>query len=174
MRAFEAVRIRVGALVFCGEELALLRRSRPDGDFYSTIGGNVEPGEDLRAALWRELDEELGLAADQVVCLEPELIWVQDAMVPRPGPTPPPRKLHLHYRLHVTPAVRAMLASEEYDLLPDGTRDLGRIEWIPYRRAATLPLFPPIGPALSALVGPDAPAGRCELEPVTERTYTWR
>lgn len=43
-----------------------------------------------------------------------------DQRVSRPGPTPPPRKLHLLYRLYVTSEVRDVLAVEEYDEQPGG------------------------------------------------------
>ncbi|MGJ5748843.1 NUDIX domain-containing protein [Streptomyces puniciscabiei] len=63
-------------------------------------GGHVEPGEPVHQALAHELDEELGLdltAANGV----PHLTWIQDAMITRPGPTPP-RKLHLVTRTRPT------------------------------------------------------------------------
>jgi 8-oxo-dGTP diphosphatase len=43
-----------------------------------------------------------------------------------------------------------------------------------YREVAELPLFPLIGPAVSALPVPDAPAGNPYLPPITDATYTWR
>jgi site-specific recombinase XerD len=44
-------------------------------------------------------------------------------MVSRPGATPPPRKLHLIYRIHVTPEVRAALATEGTTRFPAATRE---------------------------------------------------
>ncbi|GAA2697296.1 NUDIX hydrolase [Nonomuraea recticatena] len=149
---FSCVKIRVGALVFCGDDIALIRRDRADFVHYTPPGGKVEPGEDLLAALARELAEELALDISHAT--PPQLLWVADQMVTRPGPTPPPRKLHLIYRLHVTPEVRARMAVEEYDELPDGNREIGIVEWIDYRKTAELPIFPPIGPALAALPSP--------------------
>ncbi|WP_235855072.1 NUDIX domain-containing protein [Nonomuraea aridisoli] len=58
---FARVKIRTGALVFCGDDIALIRRDRPTGSHYTPPGGNVATGEDLLDALWRELDEELVL-----------------------------------------------------------------------------------------------------------------
>jgi ADP-ribose pyrophosphatase YjhB (NUDIX family) len=86
---FSRVKIRVGALVFCGENVALIRRDRPAGSHYTPPGGNVEPGEDILDALRRELAEELHLSPGDATA--PELCWVQDQMVTRPGPTTPPR-----------------------------------------------------------------------------------
>ncbi|MER5299274.1 NUDIX domain-containing protein [Streptomyces lasiicapitis] len=70
----------------------------------------LEPGEPLPAALRRELMEELALDVD--LAEGGELLWMLDQMVTRPGPTPPPRKLHLVHRFHISPRVRARLATE--------------------------------------------------------------
>ena len=168
--AFSHIKIRVGALVFCGDEIALIRRDRPSGSHHSLPGGNVEPGEDCAVALDRELTEELALAVARAE--SPELLWVVDQMVSRPGATPPPRKLHLIYRLHITPEVRATLAAEEYDEVPGGY-EVGVIEWVDYRTVAGLPLFPPIGAALAALPSPRAAITNAALDPVTDDNYTW-
>ncbi|MEV5560285.1 NUDIX hydrolase [Nonomuraea wenchangensis] len=58
---FSRVKIRTGALVFCEHDVALIRRDRATGSHYTPPGGNVNPGEDLIAALRRELAEELRL-----------------------------------------------------------------------------------------------------------------
>ncbi|QDY81444.1 NUDIX hydrolase [Streptomyces qinzhouensis] len=100
-------------------------------------GGNVEHGEDLDVALARELTEELLL--DTALAEGGGLLWVVDQRVTRPGPTPPPRKLHLIYRFHISPGVLATLAEQELDELPDGSHEAGVIEWIDYRRTAELP-----------------------------------
>ncbi|MFI7468803.1 NUDIX domain-containing protein [Nonomuraea sp. NPDC049646] len=55
---FSHVKIRVGGLVFCGREIALIHRDRPSGALYPPPGGNVHPGEDLAKALSPELAEE--------------------------------------------------------------------------------------------------------------------
>lgn len=167
---FARIKIRVGALVFCGNDVALIRRDRPGATHFTPPGGNVEHGEDLRAALRRELAEELDLAHSQAN--EPELLWVIDQMVSRPGATPPPRKLHLIYRLHITPEVRETLATEEYDEVPGG-HEIGLIEWIDYRTTAELPIFPPIGPALAALPNPLAAVTDAALPAVTDDNYVW-
>ncbi|WP_424571272.1 NUDIX hydrolase [Streptomyces sp. CH-036] len=134
-------------------------------------GGNVEHGEDLDVALARELAEELDLDIDQAE--GSDLMWVVDQRVTRPGPTPPPRKLHLIYRLHITPEVRATLAEVELDGLPDGSHETGVIEWVDYRRTAELPIFPPVGAALAALSDPRATVTDAALEAVTDDNYTW-
>ncbi|WP_035844125.1 NUDIX hydrolase [Kitasatospora azatica] len=169
---FSRIKVRVTGLVFCGDDIALLRRDRADSVHYTTIGGNVQDGEDYREAVRRELEEELGLGRDQA-STEPELIWMADARISRPGPTPPPRKFHLIYRLHVTPEVRAGLATQEFDELPDGSHEVGAVEWHDYRKVDGLPLFPPIGKQIAELDAPTAPVHRFELEPITDENYTW-
>ncbi|WP_246094302.1 NUDIX domain-containing protein [Streptomyces griseofuscus] len=98
---FSRIKIRTGALVFCGDEVALIRRDRAGSVHYTPPGGNVEEGEDLRQALRRELAEELDLDIDPAE--GGDLMWVVDQRVTRPGPTPPPRKLH--------PPIGAVLAA---------------------------------------------------------------
>ncbi|MEV7284915.1 NUDIX domain-containing protein [Streptomyces sp. NPDC093252] len=168
---FSRVGIRTGALVFCGNDVALIRRDRPDSTHYTPPGGNVEHGEDLQQALSRELSEELDLDTGQAE--GGDLLWVVDQRVTRPGPTPPPRKLHLIYRFHITPELRATLARTEQDELPDGSHETGIIEWVDYRKAADLPIFPPLGEALAALPDPRATVTDAALEAVTDENYTW-
>ncbi|SDJ02654.1 NUDIX hydrolase [Nonomuraea jiangxiensis] len=168
---FRTIKVRVSALVFCGDEVALLRRDRPNNThLYTTIGGNVSAGEPLDAALARELEEELALAPG--VGTEPELLWLMDVRVTRPGNTPSPRKLHLIYRLHVTEDDRRTLATHEFDELAEGGHEIGHVQWVDYRQA-DLPLFPPIGAALAQLPTPTARPSTVELPAVTDKEYTW-
>lgn len=169
---FTRIKIRVAALVFCGDDVALIRRDRPHGAHYSTIGGNVEGPEPLPNALARELQEELGLDLGDATA--PELLWVLDQRVSRPGPTPPPRKMHLIFRLHVTPVVRTKLRTEEHDELPGGSVDVGAIEWVDYRETDDLHIYPPVGHHLAALHTPRAAIADAALEAITDANFTWR
>lgn len=168
---FSTIRIRISAMVFCGDEVALIRRERAGSVHYSTVGGNVEVAEPLPDALRRELAEELALDIDQAE--GGELLWVIDQRVSRPGPTPPPRKLHLVYRFHVSPQVRETLAAEELDEQPDGSHELGTIEWVDYRKTGDLPLFPPVGSSLATLASARAHVADAALEAFTDENYTW-
>lgn len=168
---FSRLKVRTGALIFCGDDVALIRRDRPTGTHYTPPGGNVEPGEDLLEALARELAEELHL--DLADATQPELCWIQDQMVSRPGPTPPPRKLHLIFRSFITDDIRGQLATVEYDEQPDGSHETGIIEWVGYRKLAEIPLFPLIGRAVAALPAAAAPTGNPLLTAITDSNYTW-
>ncbi|MGK5532032.1 NUDIX hydrolase [Streptomyces sp. URMC 129] len=61
---FSRIKIRTAALVFCRDDVALIRRDRDSVAHYSVPRGNVEPGEDLGSALRRELCEELAPDAE--------------------------------------------------------------------------------------------------------------
>ncbi|WP_406110175.1 NUDIX domain-containing protein [Streptomyces sp. NBC_01003] len=50
-------KIRVAAVPFRGDEVALVRRTKNGQDQYTLPGGNVEDGEPVPAALAHELDE---------------------------------------------------------------------------------------------------------------------
>ncbi|MEV5330279.1 NUDIX domain-containing protein [Nonomuraea fastidiosa] len=85
---FARVKIRTGALVFCGAHVALIRRDRPTGSHYTPPGGNVHTGEHLIAALGRELTEELRSTSPtrhHPSCAGSRTSW-------SPGPAPPRRR----------------------------------------------------------------------------------
>ncbi|MDI3405587.1 NUDIX domain-containing protein [Streptomyces cavernicola] len=110
---FTRIKIRVAAALFNGDEAALIHRTKDGQDQYTLPGGNVEPREPVHRALARELDEELGLGLADAGSV-PQLTWIQDAMVTRPGSTPP-RKLHLVFRVHIDDSTRARLRTVEHD-----------------------------------------------------------
>jgi 8-oxo-dGTP diphosphatase len=71
-------RIAAGALVVHENRVLLVRHHRPDAyDFWVGPGGGAEGGEDLHAALRREVKEESGLV------VEPERIaYIEELLVP--------------------------------------------------------------------------------------------
>ena len=167
MTPFGTVRIRVAALVTQHEEFALIRRVRGGVEQYTVPGGNVdlEAAEPLDEALRRELDEELGLR------LKPEtelrLLAVQDQMVSRPGPTAPPRKLHLVFHVPVDGEQRAAMAGVEHDELGEG-----QIVWRSRAEAVGLHLFPAVGPLLAGW-DERSPAGSLLLPGLTDANFRW-
>ena len=166
MTPFTTVKIRTAAAVICDQQVALIRRVKDGVEQYTMPGGNVEPGEDLLDGLRRELAEELGLDLD--VDVQPGLLAVQDQMVTRPGPTPPPRKLHLIFRVPVASGQCAAIAMVEHDDLSDGA-----IVWMPLVEAAGVHLFPAVGGLLAGL-DPQQPSSAVLLPALNDRTFRWR
>ncbi|MFF5407271.1 NUDIX hydrolase [Streptomyces misionensis] len=164
---FTRIKIRVAAALFNGDDIALIHRVRNGRDQYTLPGGNVEPGEPIHQALARELHEELGLDLTEAISA-PNLTWIQDAMVTRPGGTPP-RKLHLVFRVHIRGATRARLSTVEYD----DAVGAGRLAWSPYKETAGRSLFPPV--PVAALDTPTAPvdAAHAFLPPLDDTNYQW-
>ncbi|MFI8265485.1 NUDIX hydrolase [Streptomyces sp. NPDC085665] len=166
--AFHRIKIRVAALIFDGQDVALIRRTNDRGmTHYSLPGGNVEPAEHLSDALQRELEEELGLAPEDLES-PPGLTWILDAMVTRPGSTPP-RKLHLVYRVSLSPGVRSKLKTFE----DDDTVGRGDIVWMPYEQTRGLDLFPPV--PISDLANPTehVNASSALLPTLDDSNYQW-
>ncbi|ALO13614.1 Putative NTP pyrophosphohydrolase [Streptomyces venezuelae] len=164
---FTRIKIRVAAALFNGEEIALIHRIKDGQDQYTLPGGNVEPGEPIHQALARELDEELGLDLTDAGSV-PHLTWIQDAMVARPGSTPP-RKLHLVFRVHIDNSTRARLRTVEHD----DTAGAGYLTWSHYKDTADKALFPPV--PLVELVTPTAPldAALALLPTLDDTNFRW-
>ncbi|MFF3326935.1 NUDIX hydrolase [Streptomyces sp. NPDC002889] len=160
------IKVRFAALIFDGEDGALIRRTNNQGtDHYSLPGGNVEPAEPLLDALRRELLEELGL---QRLEQQPAFTRLLDAMVTRPGSTPP-RKLHLAYRIHLAPGMRQDLRLHE----DDDTLGKDLVVWLPYRDTRDLNIFSPV-----PIAGPDTPthpvdAASAMLADLNDTNYQW-
>jgi 8-oxo-dGTP diphosphatase len=165
MTPFTTVKIRVAAAVTNSHDLALIRRVRDGVAQHTLPGGNIEPGEPLHDALRRELDEELRLRLDADA--RPVLLGVQDQMVSRPGPTPPPRKIHLIFHVPVTDEQRAAFATVEHDDINDGD-----VLWLPSAKVADLRLFPAVG-ALLASLNPERPASAVLLPALTDDNFHW-
>jgi ADP-ribose pyrophosphatase YjhB (NUDIX family) len=164
---FTRIKFRVAGALFNGEEIALIHRNKDGQDQYTLPGGNVEHGEPIHQALARELDEELGLNLTDASSV-PQLTWIQDAMVTRPGTTPP-RKLHLVFRVHIDNPTRAHLRTVEHD----DTAGAGHLTWIHYKDTADKALFPPV--PLAELATPAAPldAALALLPTLDDTNYLW-
>ncbi|MFE4829859.1 NUDIX hydrolase [Streptomyces sp. NPDC056672] len=159
--------VRTCAVILDGHDMCLIRRRRPDGDQYSVPGGLVDPGEELDAALARELREELGLDLGSGIP-EPQLRWVQDQTVTRPGADQPLRRLHLIHLIDLPHRLRHTLAAAEKD-----ATDHNDIIWMHYRQAASVHLYPAVGPALHALHTLHDQTGPILLPAITDQTYRW-
>lgn len=98
----------------------------------------------------------------------PHLTWIQDAMVTRPGSTPP-RKLHLVFRVHIDNSTRARLRTVEHD----DTAGAGHLIWSHYKDTADKALFPPV--PLAKLATPTAPldAALALLPTLDDTNYRW-
>ncbi|MFE9636384.1 NUDIX hydrolase [Streptomyces sp. NPDC006463] len=166
--SFHRIKIRVAALVFDGQDVALIRRTNERGmTHYSLPGGNVEPAEPLPSALQRELEEELGLKPEDLTG-PPSFTWLLDAMVTRPGSSPP-RKLHMVYRVHLGPDVRPKLKAFE----DDDAVGRGEIVWLPYDQTQALDVFPPVPIAALADSTEHVDAASAMLPPLNDTNYQW-
>ncbi|MER7825857.1 NUDIX hydrolase [Streptomyces sp. NPDC096097] len=166
--AFHRIKIRVAALIFDGQDVALIRRTNDRGmTHYSLPGGNVEPAEPLPDALQRELEEELGLTPEDLES-PPGFTWLLDAMVTRPGSSPP-RKLHMVYRVRLRPDVPTKLKTFE----DDDTVGRGDIVWLPYEETRDLDVFPPVPIADLANSDGQVDASSAMLPSLNDSSFRW-
>ncbi|MFF5705224.1 NUDIX hydrolase [Streptomyces sp. NPDC012794] len=166
--AFHQIKIRVAGLVLDGRDVALIQRTNGQGVVHHALpGGNVEPAEPLPGALRRELQEELGVVAEDLA-EPPRFMWLLDAMVSRPGSTPP-RKLHIVYRVRLRPGVRPRLKAFE----DDDSVGRGEVVWVPFDQTGDLALFPPV--PIAGLASSDAcvDAGSAMLPALDDSSYRW-
>lgn len=66
--------LSVNALIWCEGKVLLLKRAatkKVDPGVYSGIGGKVEPGEDILSAMYREIEEEVGITKEQITSIKP-------------------------------------------------------------------------------------------------------
>ena len=55
------MKLRVSAVIIDGDKILLIRRVKPDIEYYTLPGGTVEEGETLEVAMIREAKEELSV-----------------------------------------------------------------------------------------------------------------
>lgn len=159
--------VRVCVALVSQGEVCLIHRSRGSGrlDQYSLPGGLVEPGEDVAAALVRELMEELDLDITSVGT--PVLRWRQRQATTRPGSDTLFRREHLIHVLEVPDQLRVHIAPCEQD-----ATDTTAVVWIPLNALAALHLYPDAGPALASY---DSPLHAViDLNPMGDDNYNWR
>jgi len=127
--------VEVAAAVLLRPDGSFLLGRRPPGSIYAGYwefpGGKVEAGETPRAALVRELQEELGIAVD---CAHP---WITREFVYE----------HAHVRLHFFRVVS--WRGEVRDLQHDA------LQWQLPAAATVTPVLPANAPVLAALALPD-------------------
>ncbi|MFE1874974.1 NUDIX domain-containing protein [Streptomyces sp. NPDC059496] len=146
----------------------VIHRYRPTGDQYFVPGGLVHHIEPIPEALARELREELDLDLGQIAD-PPQLRWVQDQISHRPGTTTPLRRLHLVHLVTLPPGIRHTIATTEQD-----AEDQSEVTWIDCDEAASLHLYPAIGPALGGFPDTANSTGPVWLRPMNDITYRWR
>ncbi len=64
-------------IIICNNKNQLLWAKRTAMDAWQFPQGGIKPGEELEAAMYRELDEEVGLHADDVTILGQTQEWVK-------------------------------------------------------------------------------------------------
>lgn len=67
----------VRAIVIRGDAMLAMKRNKFGNEFYTLVGGAIDPGETPEQALRRELMEESGLSVGDV-----RLVFVEDAKAP--------------------------------------------------------------------------------------------
>ena len=125
----EGPRIRVGAVITNGESVLVCKQRKHDRGYWLLPGGGVEPGESLRDALARELEEETGLVG---LTMEGPIAIVESIA---PAGTMP-RKHIVHILFHAAGEGHRLerVASEDgsihgHSLIPRG--ELGTIDLRP-------------------------------------------
>ena len=118
-----------------GDEFLVAHRSPDSGAYWHTIAGTVEAGEESDAAAIRELREETGLEAEQLLELG-EFAYVRESWEEKPG-----------LRVHV----RAFLVDVAPDWEPELNEEHDEYRWLSRDEAAQLLFWPEPAQLLRAL-----------------------
>lgn len=157
-------KVRVSAVVVCGDEMALIYRTTPQGDSWTLPGGNVSPNEDIVSAIRRELNEELGIFHASY-----EFMFLQDMLIHRVDHPGLYRKLHIIFRVTIPPETKKNVKSQEYDDL-----SFGEIRWVKHSDLTQFHIYPDIGRELASLRSLDEKISPKILNPMTDENYSWR
>ncbi|GLW73649.1 hypothetical protein Kpho02_59480 [Kitasatospora phosalacinea] len=168
--AADGVPVRVcAALVDPGGRVCVIHRHRPGGVQHTLPGGLVAEGEQLAAALRRELRKELGLAVDDV-SLVPRFEQHQETR--RPGEGRLFRRRHFVFVIHLSKPLAEGVAPAELN-----AEDDPEVLWLPPADLAGAHLYPALGEHLVAAVTTQAPPAAAEpvlLVTMTDASYQWR
>jgi dihydroneopterin triphosphate diphosphatase len=93
-----------------GEELLVVHRAPAEGGFWHTVSGTVEPGEEPRATVIRELEEETALSFDGELVEIGGFEYVRESWEAQPGTRVPVAA----YLVDVAPGWEPVL-NEEHD-----------------------------------------------------------
>lgn len=128
------MKVRPGAYIVRDHRILTLKYTYPGGAIYALPGGNLEFGEELRSALGRELEEELGIS-----CPPGEILHVAEVMYEGEN------TIHFIFECgeiscepHINPAETK---AEE-------------IAWLPLKELDRFTLYPNIGAALMSAAAP--------------------
>jgi 8-oxo-dGTP diphosphatase len=109
-----------------GDEFLVARRSADSGGYWHTIAGTVEPGEAFHVAALRELREETGLEAGELLPLG-EFAYTRESWEQEPG-----------LRVHV----EAFLVDVEPGWEPHLNEEHDEYRWLKPEEAAVLLFWP--------------------------------
>ena len=117
-------RQRAAAVIAKGRDILLIRRVKPDREYYTLLGGGVDDGESVEDALRREVMEELTLAVRAHRYLFSEYDVAFSAAVTRH-----PGSQDVHYFLIEEYRGTPTLGGEEKEEMTEANQY--HIEWVP-------------------------------------------
>lgn len=137
------LRTAARALIEVGGRVLAVRYEDKSGEFFALPGGAQQPGEDLRAALVRECEEETCLPVTVH-----ELLWVREIITPNhPGHSLPVETHQIEFIFRCT-------IDGDHQVRPGACPDPNQIDvlWLPVEKLSRVRFFPrALAPFLSAM-----------------------